>query len=341
MERKLSLEEFIRQIPKAELHVHLEGTFEPVEMLRLAKRNGIQLKYQSAEDIKKAYTFNGLQDYLSLYNEGASVLVTQQDFYDLAWDYLVKAHSEGVRYAEISFDPQTHIKRGVKIKEMVEGMSQAMHNAEASLNISAKLIMCVIRDEDPEAAIAVFEEAIAYKNLIVAIGLDSSEVGNPPSKFAALFDRAKAEGFFTVAHAGQEGPAEYIWEALNVLHVSRIDHGHACLTDGELMAHLAEKKIPLTVCPLSNLKLKLIDDMSKHPLRDMMETGLVVTINSDSPSYFGGYIYENYLAVAEALNLTHEDIAELARNSFRASFLPVEKRSEMIAEVDKFIGQSV
>lgn len=340
MEEKLSLEDFIKQIPKAELHVHLEGTFEPEEMFRLAKRNGIQLKYSNVEEVRSAYTFNGLKDYLQLYNEGASVLTTQQDFYDIAWDYLVRAHSEGVRYAEISFDPQTHMKRGVKIKAMVEGMQQAIHNAEASLNISAKVIMCVVRDEDPEAALAAFEEALKYRDTIVAIGLDSTEAGNPPSKFAALFDRANAEGFFTVAHAGQEGPAEYIWEALNVLKVSRIDHGHAFLTDKVLMALLSEKKIPLTVCPISNLKLKLIDKMENHPLRDMMSTGLVATINSDSPSYFGAYIYENYLAVAKALHLSREEISELAKNSFKACFLPEAKKAELIAEVDKFMAEN-
>ena len=330
-----SIEDFIKGIPKAELHLHIEGTFEPELMFKIAQRNNKEIKYKSVEELKEAYNFDNLQDFLDIYYEGAGVLIEEQDFYDMTWAYLEKVHQQNLIHCEIFFDPQTHTDRDIKFSTVIQGIHKALEDAKNKLGISSKLIMCFLRHLDEESAMKTLNEALEYKEWIRAVGLDSSEVGNPPSKFQKVFEKAKEEGFLTVAHAGEEGPAEYIWEALNLLKVSRVDHGNHCLDDEKLVKELVEKKIPLTMCPLSNLKLKVIEDLKEHPLRKMMNKGLLV-INSDDPAYFGGYVNDNYLAIAKALNLSKEDICQLAKNSFTASFLDEEKKKEMIEKVEKY-----
>ena len=336
-----SLEEFIKGIPKAELHLHIEGTFEPELMLKIAKRNNIKSKYKSVDELKKAYAFSNLQDFLDIYYEGASVLIKEQDFYDMTWAYLEKAHSQNVIHTEIFFDPQTHTDRGIKFGTVIQGISRALKDGQNKLGISSRLIMCFLRHLDEAAALKTLKEALNYKDLITAVGLDSSEVGHPPSKFQKVFARARAEGFLTVAHAGEEGPAEYVWEALNLLKVSRVDHGNHSLDDGKLVQELVSRKMPLTICPLSNLKLKVVDDLKRHPLRRMLEKELLVTINSDDPAYFGGYVNENYLAISRALDLSKEDIVKLAKNSFNASFLDEEKKQQMITKVERYYQENL
>ena len=315
----ISIEDFINGIPKAELHLHIEGTFEPELMFKIAQRNNKKIKYQSIEELKESYNFNNLQD-----------------FYDITWAYLEKIHSQKVIHAEIFFDPQTHTDRGIKFSTVIKGIHRALEDGQNKLGISSMLIMCFLRHLDEEAAMRTLEESLDYKNWITAVGLDSSEGGHPPSKFQRVFDQARKEGFLTVAHAGEEGPSEYVWEALNLLKVSRVDHGNHSLDDEKLVQKLVDLKMPLTVCPLSNLKLKVIQDLKKHPLKKMMNKGLLVTINSDDPAYFGGYVNENYLAITEALNLSKEDIYQLAKNSFVASFLDDETKLQMIKRVDKY-----
>ena len=324
-----SIEDFIKGIPKAELHLHIEGALEPELMFEIAKRNNIEIKYKSVEELKKAYNFNNLQNFLDIYYEGASVLIEEQDFYDMTWAYLEKVHQQNVIHTEIFFDPQTHTDRGIKFSTVIQGISRALKNGQDKLGMSSRLIMCFLRHLDERAAMKTFEQALSHKDLIIAVGLDSSEVGNPPSKFQRVFERAREEGFLIVAHAGEEGPAEYVWEALNLLKVSRVDHGNRSLDDEKLVQELVNRKIPLTVCPISNLKLKVIDDLKKYPLRDMLQKGLLVTINSDDPAYFGGYINENYLAISKALDLSKEEIYQLAKNSFNASFLDEETKKQM------------
>ncbi|MCK5570868.1 MAG: adenosine deaminase, partial [Spirochaetes bacterium] len=320
----------------AELHLHIEGTFEPELMFKIAGRNNVQLKYKSVEEIREAYKFSNLQDFLDIYYEGAGSLFREEDFYELTWAYLEKAASQNVLHSEIFFDPQTHTGRGVKFSTVVNGIHKALSDAGEKLGISSNLIMCFLRDIDESDAMETLEEALAYRDRIIAVGLDSAETGNPPSKFREVFNRAREAGFLTVAHGGEEGPAKYVWEALELLKVSRIDHGNHCLDDDKLTDELIRRKIPLTVCPLSNLRLNVIDDMKKHPLRRMMERGLLVSVNSDDPAYFGGYINDNYLTVTKALNLTIEDIYNLAKNSFKASFLEESKKVKMLAKVDEY-----
>lgn len=336
MGKELSIEDFIKGIPKAELHLHIEGTFEPELMLKIARRNNVQLRHKSIEEIREAYKFRNLQDFLAIYYEGAAILVEEEDFYELTWAYLEKAVSQNVLHSEIFFDPQTHTERGIKFSTVVDGIHKALSDARKKLGISSRLIMCFLRDLDESDAMKTLEEALAYRDRIIAVGLDSAEIGNPPSKFQEVFNRAREAGFLTVAHGGEEGSAKYVWEALELLKVSRIDHGNQCLDDDKLVEELIRLKIPLTVCPLSNLRLKVIDSMVKHPLRIMMERGLLVTVNSDDPAYFGGYINENYLAVSKALNLTAEDIYNLAKNSFEASFLKQGKKDKMLAKLHEY-----
>ncbi len=338
MKSLLSLDDFIRGIPKAELHVHIEGTFEPELMFEIAKRNNIQLKYKSVEEIREAYNFNNLQDFLNIYYDGAGVLITEEDFYDLTNAYLEKAHKQNILHSEIFFDPQTHTQRGIPFSTVVNGINRALNNARDTFGISTKLILCFLRDLDESDAMNTLEEALKYKNYIIAVGLDSSEVGHPPSKFQRVFSRAREEGFLTVAHAGEEGPSEYIREALNLLKVSRIDHGNHSLDDDSLIDTLAAMNMPLTICPLSNLKLKVIQRMELHPLREMLQRRLLVTINSDDPAYFGGYLNENYLAAARALSMTKQDIHKLAHNSFRASFLNESEKQQLFEKTDKFMA---
>lgn len=331
-----SLKQFVEGIPKAELHLHIEGTLEPGLMFEIAKRNGVRLGYKSIRELRAAYHFENLQDFLDIYYEGAEVLVEEQDFYDLTWAYLEKAFSQTVLHTEISFDPQTHTNRGIRFETVINGVHEAVIDAERKLGVSTKLIACFLRDLDPRSAMKTLEEALSYKDWVVAVGLDSAEIGNPPSKFQRVFERAADEGFLTTAHAGEEGPAEYIWQALDLLKVSRVDHGNRCLDDENLVRELAMRRIPLTVCPLSNLKLRVIDAIEKHPLKKLMEKALLVTVNSDDPAYFGGYINENYLVAQGALNLDENDVYDLARNSFEASFLDAAEKERMIAKLDEY-----
>lgn len=334
-----SFEEFIKGIPKAELHLHIEGTLEPELMFELAKRNKIELQYKSVEELRAAYNFNNLQEFLDIYYAGASVLITEQDFYDMTWAYIEKAHSQNVLHAEIFFDPQTHTKRGISFDIVINGIHKALSDAKEKLGVTTKLIPCFLRDLDEASAIETLKQACAYKEKITAFGLDSAEVGNPPSKFKTVFDAVRENGFLTVAHAGEEGPAEYVWEAINHLKVSRVDHGNHSLHDDKLVEHLRKHKIPLTVCPLSNLKLKVVTDLKEHPLKKMISKGLHVTLNSDDPAYFGGYVNENYLALAESIGLTKEEIYQLAKNSFVATFLTEEEKKSLIQKVDDYYNK--
>lgn len=334
--KNITIENFIAGIPKAELHLHIEGTFEPELMFEIAIRNNLKLKYRSVDELKAAYNFNNLQEFLDIYYSGADVLIEEQDFYDLTWAYLQKIHSQNVIHTEIFFDPQTHSSRGVPFSKVISGIHRALEDGQTKLGISSKLILSILRHLSEESALRTLEEALEYKNWITAIGLDSSERGHPPSKFQRIFEKALAEGFLTVAHAGEEGPPEYVWEAMNLLHVSRIDHGNRSLEDSNLVAELARRNIPLTVCPLSNLKLKVVNNMTKHPLTEMLDKGLLATVNSDDPAYFGGYVNENYLAVAKALNLSKQQITQLAKNSFAASFLEETEKQRMIEKVESF-----
>ena len=314
------MREFIASLPKAELHLHIEGTLEPELMFVLAKRNGIAMPYASVEALRRAYAFTDLQSFLDIYYQGAAVLQTRQDFYDMTAAYFRRAGSQNVRHAEIFFDPQTHTHRGIAMETVIGGIHDAQRDAERVQGITSKLILCFLRHLDEDDALRTLEAALPFRDKLVAVGLDSSERGHPPSKFERVFAKAREAGLLAVAHAGEEGPPEYITEALDLLHVRRIDHGVRCLEDPALVERLVREQIPLTVCPLSNIKLRVFDRMADHPLREMLRLGLKVTINSDDPSYFGGYVNENYLAVAEALSLTREELEQLAKNSFEASF---------------------
>jgi adenosine deaminase len=328
--------EFIQGLPKAELHVHLEGTLEPEMMFEFAHRNRVSLPYPSVDALRAAYTFQSLQDFLDLYYQGTNVLRGRRDFYDLTWAYMEKAKMQNVLHAEVFFDPQAHTRRGVRFSEVIEGIDEALRDARNQLGVSSKLILCFLRDLTVQDAMATLDEALPYKERIVAVGLDSAEIGNPPAKFKEPFARARNAGFLAVAHAGEEGPAAYVCEAIDMLHVSRIDHGNRSLDDEVLVARLAEARIPLTLCPLSNLRLCVIDDLSQYPIRRMLEKGLLVTVNSDDPAYFGGYVNENYLAIRNALALTREELVTLARNSFEASFLDSKRKAATMEELNSY-----
>ncbi len=332
----ISIHNFIEGIPKAELHLHIEGTFEPDLMFEIARRNNISKNYKSVDELKKAYNFNNLQEFLDIYYAGASVLIYEQDFYDLTWAYLTKVHEQNLVHTEIFFDPQTHTDRGISFDTVIQGIHSALEDAKEKLGISSQLIMCFLRHLDEVAAFDTLEQALPYKEWIAGVGLDSSEMGHPPSKFENVFSKALDEGFITVAHAGEEGPAAYVWEAINLLKISRIDHGNRSLEDDQLITHIVEKQIPLTVCPLSNLELKVVDDLKDHPMLQLMEAGLMVTINSDDPAYFGGYINENYIQIAAALNLSKKQITDLAKNSFKASFLSDVEKEKLINQVEDY-----
>ena len=331
---------FIEGIPKAELHLHIEGTFEPELMFKIAQRNNIPIDYNSIDELKKAYNFNNLQEFLDMYYAAAKVLIHIQDFYDLTWAYLTKVHEQNLIHTEIFFDPQTHTDRGVSFNTVIQGIHSALEDGKEKLGISSKLIMCFLRHLDEAAAFETLNQALPYKNWITGVGLDSSEMGHPPSKFERVFSKAREEGFITVAHAGEDGPAEYVWEAINLLKVSRIDHGNQSLDDDQLIKHIAEKQIPLTVCPLSNLELKVVNDLKDHPLMKLMEAGLMVTINSDDPAYFGGYVNENYTCIASALNLSKKQITELAKNSIKSSFLPDGDKEKIIMQIEEYYNNN-
>lgn len=325
--------ELIRALPKAELHVHIEGTFEPELMFAIAQRNQIAIPYKSVEEVKQAYNFHNLQSFLDIYYAGANVLIHEQDFYDLAWAYFEKCAEDNVVHTEMFFDPQTHTDRGIAFATVINGLQKACDDAKATLGISSHLIMCFLRHLSEEAAFETLEQALPYKDQIIAIGLDSSEVGHPPSKFECVFAKAREAGFLVVAHAGEEGPAEYVWEALDLLKVNRIDHGVRSEEDSELMQRLIREKMPLTVCPLSNLKLCVVEDMQQHNIRRLLQQGVHVTVNSDDPSYFGGYMNDNFIAIAEALDLSNEELKQLATHSFEASFIPEAEKEKWINQI--------
>lgn len=325
--------ELIRALPKAELHVHIEGTFEPELMFAIAQRNNIAIPYQSVEEVKDAYNFHNLQSFLDIYYAGANVLIHEQDFYDLAWAYFEKCAEDQVVHTEMFFDPQTHTDRGIAFATVINGLQRACDDAQSKLGISSRLIMCFLRHLSEDAAFATLEQALPYKEQIIAVGLDSSEVGHPPSKFERVFAKAREYGFLVVAHAGEEGPPEYVWEALDLLKVNRIDHGVRSEEDAELMQRLIREEMPLTVCPLSNLKLCVVDDMQQHNIRRLLQQGVKVTVNSDDPSYFGGYMNDNFIAITEALDLSTDELKQLAINSFEASFLPVVRKQAWIEKI--------
>ncbi|MGW5093278.1 adenosine deaminase [Streptomyces nodosus] len=325
-------------LPKAELHLHIEGTLEPETAFALAARNGVRLPYADAEQLRSAYAFEDLQSFLNLYYELTAVLRTEQDFEDLANAYLARAAAQGVRHAEIFFDPQAHLSRGVDMGTVVEGLWRALGRSERNHDVSTQLIMCFLRDEPVERALETLDAAKPYLDRIVGVGLDSAEAGNPPAAFREVYEAAAALGLRRVAHAGEEGPPQYITEALDVLGVERIDHGLRCLEDPALVERLVRERVPLTVCPLSNVRLRAVDTLADHPLPAMLDAGLLCTVNSDDPAYFGGYAGDNYHAVRDALGLTEERMRELARNSFLASFLEhdEERRARCLAEVEAY-----
>ncbi len=327
---------FIQQMPKAELHIHIEGSLEPKLMLELATRNGLRLPFRDLEEVHKAYEFSDLQSFLDIYYQSARVLISEDDFYDLTLAYLKTAHSQNIRHSEIFFDPQAHTNRGIAFETVITGIHRAMLDAQQQLGISSKLIMCFLRHLSAEAAMTTLRQALPFRDQIVAVGLDSSEVGHPPEKFTKVFERAREEGFFTVAHAGEEGPPEYIWQALDLLKASRIDHGVRCVEDPKLVARLAADQTPLTVCPLSNVKLRVFPTIEQHNLKQLLDHDLCATVNSDDPAYFGGYVTENYLAVEEALNLDRGDIYRLAKNSFQAAFLSQPEKQKLLDELEEY-----
>jgi len=333
------MENFINNLPKAELHLHIEGTFEPELMFNIAKRNNIKIKYKSIDEIKAAYQFDCLQDFLDIYYEGAGVLITEQDFYDLTYSYLHKCADQHVRHTEIMFDPQTHTERGVSFETVIKGISKACQDGKQKLGVSSLLIMSYLRHLSEEDAFKTLEQSIPFKHLITAIGLDSSEKGNPPSKFKKVFEASVNEGYIPLAHAGEEGPPEYIWEALDLLKIHRIDHGNNCLKDMALVQEIVKRDIALTVCPLSNTALQVVDDLRNHPLKKMMTLGLKVTINSDDPAYFGGQVNQNYVAIQKALNLTKQEIYELAINSFQYSLLDEESKKKYNEETENYVSK--
>ena len=332
----MKITDYIKKIPKAELHLHIEGTFEPELMFEIAQRNKVEIPYQSVEEVKKAYQFSCLQDFLDIYYAGASVLLYEKDFYDLTMAYFKHCAEENVVHTEIMFDPQTHTKRGVSFETVINGIQKAREDAKEKYGISSLLIMSYLRHLSEEDAFETLEQSLPYKHLIKAVGLDSSEKGNPPSKFQKVFEASVKEGYVPVAHAGEEGPAEYIWEALDLLKISRIDHGNNCLTDEVLVKKLVDEKIALTVCPLSNLELKVVDDLKDHPLKKMLNLGLKATVNSDDPAYFGGYMNANFLQTAEALDLTKEDVKTLVKNSFEYSLLSDDEKQKYLIQVENF-----
>ena len=332
------IEKFIADLPKAELHLHIEGTFEPELMFQLAERNGITLPYENVEALHAAYDFSQLQDFLDIYYQGMNVLRTEQDFFDLTWAYLQKVSQQAVRHVEIFFDPQGHVDRGIAFETALNGIYAALQRGQQELNISFGLIMCFLRHLDQDDAFRTLDMALAHKDKIIGVGLDSSEKGNPPSKFEQVFAKAREEGFYVVAHAGEEGPPAYIYEALDLLKVQRVDHGNTAMQDVALIERLVAEQMPLTVCPLSNTRLCVVDDMSNHPLPQMLRAGLMATINSDDPAYFGGYLNANYEAVSEILNHDIESLACLARNSFNAAFIDASDRARLVAEVDAYVA---
>jgi adenosine deaminase len=326
-----------RRIPKAELHIHIEGSLEPELIFALAQRNGVALPYASVAALRAAYAFTDLQSFLDIYYAGASVLLHEVDFADMAWAYFLRAKADNVVHAELFFDPQTHTARGVPMATVIRGLTTACARARTELGISSHLILCFLRHLSEEDAFATLEAALPFREHFIGVGLDSSELGHPPTKFERVFARCRELGLRLVAHAGEEGPPDYIWQALDVLKVERIDHGVRCLEDPALVARLAAEQVPLTVCPLSNLKLCVVSDLADHPMKRLLDAGLCATVNSDDPAYFGGYLNENFAQTVQALRLTRADVVQLARNSFTASFLCGEHRQAMLKKLEQSI----
>jgi adenosine deaminase len=332
-------EAFIAGLPKAELHLHIEGSLEPELMFELARRNRVSLPFASVEAVRAAYAFANLQDFLDIYYQGAGVLLTERDFEDLALAYFDRVAADGCRHVELFFDPQTHTNRGLPFSVAIEGLLAGMAEAERRHGVTSSLILCFLRHLDEDAAFATLRAADSWLDRILGVGLDSSEVGHPPSKFAQVFKAAGERGLKRVAHAGEEGPPAYVWEALDVLHVDRIDHGNRALEDETLIRRLAADGVTLTVCPLSNLKLCGVDDLARHPIKRMLDLGLKATINSDDPAYFGGYLGANWTQTAQALDLSREQLITLARNSFQGSFLPPDAVARHLADIDAYAAQ--
>lgn len=330
------MEAYIHRIPKVELHLHIEGSLEPELMFELATKNHVRLTFSSVAAVRQAYDFRDLQSFLDIYYQGANVLQYEADFYRMTWECLKRLKEQNVRHVELFFDPQTHTERGVTFGTVINGIHSATMDARHQLDISSKLIMCFLRHLSVESALETFERALPHKDWIVAVGLDSSEIGFPPGKFTSVFQLAREKGFKAVAHAGEEGPPEYIWQALEELQAERIDHGVRCVEDTRLVEYLKRKQIPLTVCPISNVKLRIFKDMARHNLKKMLDLGLCVTVNSDDPAYFGGYVEENYLAVQKAHHLNYQDIYNLSKNGIQASFLSHEEKQAYLNELDNF-----
>ena len=329
---------FLRGLPKAELHLHIEGSLEPELMMALAQRNRVDLPFSTVDDIRKAYRFSNLQDFLDIYYQGADVLREAEDFHDLARAYFERAHQDGVVHAEIFFDPQTHTDRGIGFDAVMEGLSKAQAAAKSEFGLSSHLILCFLRHLDEEAAFDTLKAASPWQDKIIGVGLDSSELGHPPSKFARVFARAGEMGFKRVAHAGEEGPPDYVFEALDLLHIDRLDHGNRSLEDEGLTARLVRDKMTLTVCPLSNLKLCVVNDLRKHPIKTMLDKGLKATLNADDPAYFGGYVVDNFMAVMDAGLIDRSDAVQLARNSIVGSFLEDADRDRHLAAIETYIS---
>lgn len=331
--------EFICQLPKVELHLHIEGSLEPEMMFELALRNQIALPFTTPEEVKAAYEFTNLQSFLDIYYQGANVLIHEQDFYDLTWAYLLRCKADNVIHTEIFFDPQTHTERGIAFDTVINGIHRALQDAKEQFGISSRIIMCFLRHLDEDSAFATLEQALAHKDKIIGVGLDSSEVGHPPEKFTRVFAKALEAGFLTVAHAGEEGPVANIYNSLELLKVSRIDHGVRCADDPNLVVSLAQSRMPLTVCPLSNTKLKVFEEMKQHNVVDLLRQGLCVTINSDDPAYFGGYMTDNFLAVAGSHMLTQEELAQFSRNAIEASFISDSEKQRLMSQLDEFVDR--
>jgi adenosine deaminase len=326
--------DFIKKTPKTELHLHIEGSLEPELMFKLSKRNKIEIPFKSVEEIRSAYNFTNLDSFLKIYYEGSNVLINEEDFFDLTWEYILRCKEDNIVHTEIFFDPQSHLPRGVNFDRMINGIDKALKKAEKDFNITSKIIMCFLRHLDEDSCFDVLKKAFNNKDKIVGVGLDSSEIGNPPTKFKRLFELAIKEGFLTVAHAGEEGPPEYIWDSLNILKVKRIDHGVQCLNDEKLVDKLIKEQIPLTVCPLSNIKLCVFDKLENHNLKKMLDKGLKVMVNSDDPAYFGGYLNKNLIETSKALDLNLQDLKKLIENSFKSSFLDEENKKKWLEKIN-------
>ena len=326
--------ELIKKLPKAELHLHIEGSLEPELMFRLAKKNNVEIPYDSVEDVRTAYNFNNLQSFLDIYYAGANVLLTKDDFYDLTWEYIVRCVEDNVIHTEIFFDPQTHTERGVPFEAVITGIKEALADAKAKYGITSCIIMCFLRHLSQEEAFETLEQALEYKDDIIGVGLDSSELGNPPSKFKEVFQKAKEEGFKLVAHAGEEADFSYIYEALDLLNINRIDHGVQSIKSPELMQRLKDEQMPLTVCPNSNIELKVFETYKEHNIKELLDYGLNISVNSDDPAYFKGYVNQNFINLYENLPITEDDVITLVKNSFKSAFISDELKEAYLARVD-------